>query len=212
MTAAPRGWDFPTRAFHWTLATLIVFSFVTGRLDGSWLQWHFKSGYAVLALIIFRLAWGFAGSHDARFASFVRGPGAAMAHVRAVASGKAANHSGHNPLGGWMIVAMLLVVAFQAITGLFSNDDSSTEGPLASKVSDTVVDRMSALHSWNEWVIVGAVILHVAAILFYQYYLRMNIVGPMVRGTSTALENIRALVFICIASAAVYWLVEVYPK
>ena len=152
------------------------------------------------------------GSRDARFASFVRGPATAFAYARGLASGKRTLEPGHNPLGGWMIVAMLAIVSFQAVTGLFSNDESSTEGPLASKVSNAMVDRMSELHSWNEWLVVGAVSLHVAAILFYQLYLRLNIVGPIMRGTCAASENARAAVLICIAAAAVYWLVEVYPK
>jgi cytochrome b len=212
VSTVPRGWDFPTRAFHWILATLVVFSFVTGKLGGSWFEWHFRSGYAILALLVFRLAWGIAGSRDARFTSFVRGPSAAIAYARALASGKRTLEPGHNTLGGWMIVAMLLILFFQVATGLFSNDESSTEGPLASQVSNAIVDRMSELHSWNEWLVVGAVSLHVAAILFYQLYLKLNIVGPMVRGTSTPSENARALVLICMAAVAVYWLVKVYPQ
>jgi cytochrome b len=209
---APRGWDLPTRTFHWTLATLVTFSFVTGKLGEGWLEWHFRSGYAILALLAFRIAWGIVGSHDARFISFVRGPQAARDYVHSLVAGKRVAQPGHNPLGGWMVVAMIVLVATQVVTGLFSNDESFNEGPLASKVSHAMVDRMSALHSWNEWVILGAVCLHVAAILFYQAWLRMDVLGPMLRGTSSSRENARALVLICIAAAAVYWLVEIYPK
>jgi cytochrome b len=190
----------------------VAFSFVTGKLGESWMDWHFRSGYAILALLAFRIAWGFAGSNDARFASFVRGPRAAIGYARALVSGKRAVEPGHNPLGGWMVVLMLALVAAQAITGLFSNDDSFNEGPLASKVSHAMIDRLSSFHSWNEWAILAAVILHVAAVLAYQFYLRVNIVGPMVAGTSRAAENVRALILICIAAAAVYWLVVVYPR
>ncbi|HLX22213.1 MAG TPA: cytochrome b/b6 domain-containing protein [Usitatibacter sp.] len=212
MSSPPRGWDLPTRVFHWTLATLVTFSFVTGKLGESWLEWHFRSGYAILALLGFRIAWGFIGSHEARFAAFVRGPRAALEYARSIASGKRAVMPGHNPLGGWMVVLMIALLVAQATTGLFSNDESFNEGPLASKVSKAIVDRMSSFHSWNEWAIVGAVALHVTAVLTYQLYLRMNIVGPMVLGESRAKENARALVVICIAAAAVYWLVTVYPK
>ena len=191
--------------------TLVTCSFVTGKLGGSWLEWHFRSGYAIIALILFRITWGFAGSRDARFASFVRGPRAALAYARSLAAGARTLEPGHNPLGGWMVVTMLALVSLQTTTGLFSNDESSHEGPLASKVSDAVVDRMSGIHYWNEWVILGAVILHVLAVSIYQLHFRMNIVGPMVSGSSQASENVRALVLICAAAAAVYWLVAIYP-
>jgi len=212
VSSVPRGWDFPTRAFHWLLVVSLTFSFVTGKLGGSWLEWHFKSGYAILALLLFRIAWGFIGSREARFASFLRGPRTALAYARSIASGKRASEPGHNPLGAWMVAFMLAIVSLQAVTGLFSNDESSNEGPLAVKVSNATVDRMSAIHSWNEWVIVGAVALHIAAVLTYQLYLRMDIVGPMVRGESRPRENALALVLICIAASAVYWLVVVYPR
>jgi cytochrome b len=192
--------------------TLVACSFVTGKLGGSWLEWHFRSGYTILALLLFRLAWGIIGSHEARFASFVRGPRAALAYARSLGAGKRSVEPGHNPLGGWMIVLMLSMLSLQAATGLFSNDESSNEGPLASKVSDAIVDRMSAFHYWNEWVILGAVAVHVSAVAVYQIYLRMNIVGPMVAGASKASENVRALVIVAIAAAAVYWLVVVYPR
>ena len=77
-----RVWDLPTRIFHWTLAALVVFSFTTGKVGGGWMEWHLKSGYAILALLVFRLAWGFAGSPSARFARFLRGPRAALDYAR----------------------------------------------------------------------------------------------------------------------------------
>jgi len=206
------GWDLPTRAFHWSLAALVTCSFVTGKLGESWLDWHFRSGYAILALLAFRLAWGFLGSDEARFAAFVRGPRAALEYARSLASGKRDVGPGHNPLGGWMVMLMLVLVSAQAITGLFSNDESFNEGPLASKVSNAAVHRLSSFHSWNEWAIVGAVAVHVAAIAFYQLHLRMNVLRPMVTGASSAAQNARALVILAICAAAVYWLVEIYPR
>jgi len=210
--AAARGWDLPTRAFHWILVALVTCSFVTGKLGESWLDWHFRSGYAILTLLAFRIAWGFVGSRDARFASFLRGPRAAIDHLRSLAAGTRTLEPGHNPLGGWMVVLMIALLAAQAVTGLFSNDESFNEGPLASKVSNATVDRMSSFHSWNEWVILGAVIVHVAAILAYQLHLRMDVLRPMVAGPSRAAENARALVIVAIAGAVVYWLVAIYGR
>ena len=89
MSAAPvriRVWDLPTRIFHWALTVLVLFSFATGKLGGSWLDWHMRSGYVILTLLVFRLAWGVLGSETARFASFLRGPGALLRYAREIVS------------------------------------------------------------------------------------------------------------------------------
>jgi len=207
-----RGWDFPIRAFHWSLTLLVAFSFVTGKVGGSWLEWHMRSGYAILTLLGFRLAWGVAGGREARFASFVRGPRAALEYARRLRAGSRELSPGHNPLGGWMIVLMLALLAFQAATGLFSNDESSHQGPLAAKASEALVDRMSSLHGWNQYLVLAAVTTHVIAIAVYQWRWRMDVLGPMWHGPARARENLLAAVLLAIAAAAVYWLVMVYPR
>jgi cytochrome b len=218
-----RVWDLPTRVFHWALAVLAVFSFTTGKAGGAWMEWHLKSGYTILTLLLFRLAWGFAGSTTARFGHFVRGPGAAWSYARSVAARTHARAFGHNPLGGWMVVVMLLAFAAQAISGLFSDDEISTQGPLAAKVSNAMVSRMSALHSYNEWLLVALVAMHVIAIATYTFWLRAPLVGAMVHGWTEPPPGAppapyrhapawRALVLLALAAAFVYWLVVVYPK
>ena len=92
-----RAWDLPTRIFHWGLAALVVFSFTTGTIGGDWMPWHLKSGYAILALLLFRIAWGVFGSETARFSDFVRGPRAVAAYVRATLAGRHPAGVGHNP-------------------------------------------------------------------------------------------------------------------
>jgi cytochrome b len=205
-------WDFPTRAFHWSLVLLVVFSFTTGKVGGAWLEWHMRSGYAILALLLFRIAWGFAGSENARFASFVRGPRAAIAHGRAVLRGSRAYPPGHNPLGAWMVLALLAALLLQAATGLFANDESAHEGPLAASVSNAVVDRMSEIHSFNEWVVVGAAAVHVAAIAFYQWRLKIDLIRPMVFGPTPLPETARAAAWLAAAALAVYALVVLFPR
>ncbi len=224
MTFAPRRirvWDLPTRMFHWALAVLVVFSFVTGRVGGQWMAWHLRSGYAILTLLAFRLAWGFVGSETARFAQFVRGPRAAIAYARAAFGGHPPAFTGHNPLGAWAIVLMLAALAVQAATGLFSNDEIATEGPLAVKVSNATVSRMSAVHSYNEWVVAALVLVHVAAIAWYRWKWHARLVGPMLHGWSEALPGMPepvgrpaalAVALILACATAVYWLVAVYPR
>jgi cytochrome b len=118
----------------------------------------------------------------------------------------------HNPLGAWSVVAMLALLALQVATGLFSNDESSHEGPLSAKVSDATVDRMSSIHGWNQYAVLSIVVLHVAAVAVYQWRLRMEVIGPMVHGTARARDNILAIVLVSLSACATYWLVVVYPR
>ncbi len=220
--AAVRVWDLPTRIFHWGLAALVVFSFTTGQLGGEWMAWHLRSGYAVLALVLFRLAWGFAGPGTSRFARFVRGPRAALAYGRQLLARRHAPVAGHNPLGGWMVLVLLGLVLAQALTGLFADDEIATQGPLAVKVSNAMVARMSAWHSTIEWALVAAVALHVAAIAAYRWVLGVRLVGPMLHGRQVLPPGLRppppasrplalAAALLAAAAALVYFLVVAYP-
>jgi cytochrome b len=218
-----RVWDLPTRIFHWALAALVVFSFTTGKIGGTWLDWHMKSGYAILALLLFRLAWGLVGSDTARFGHFVRGPRAAWGYARAAWRSRPPPGIGHNPLGGWMVLCMIAVLLVQATTGLFVDDEISTRGPLAGTVSNAVVARMTAIHHYNQWLLVAAVGVHVVAIAFYRLRLETDLVSPMVSGWMAVPAGLRppqpaqrsslaAAVWLALAAVFVYWLVRVYPK
>ena len=120
-----------------------------------------------------------------------------------------------------MVVALLLILGAQAFSGLFVDDEIATQGPLYGKVSGAWVQKMNALHSYNEWVIVGAVVLHVVAVLVYQFGLRVNLIGPMVHGRGVVPagvappsrgSSVLAAVLMAAAGAFVYWLVVVYPR
>jgi len=216
-----RVWDLPTRIFHWALAVLVVFSFTTGKIGGSWMDWHLKSGYAILALVLFRLAWGVVGGHTARFARFVRGPMAFGAHARALVQRRYRAVLGHNPMGGWMVILMLLTLAAQAVSGLFADDEIATQGPLAVKVSNALVAKMSSFHYYNGWALAALVGIHVVAIAAYWFAMRDNLVGPMWSGwrdvepgtvEPAAGPAWLAALLLAVAAGAVYWLVAIYPK
>src|SRR5436190_627753 len=102
MPSPVRIWDLPVRFFHWSLVVLVLFSYITGKIGGTWLEWHMRSGYAILALLLFRIAWGFVGSDTARFTRFVRSPASAIGYLRDLARGVVRPAAGHNPAGGWM--------------------------------------------------------------------------------------------------------------
>jgi cytochrome b len=179
-----RVWDLPVRLFHWVLVALMVLSYVTGQAGNEWMKLHFWSGYAILTLIVFRIAWGFVGSTTARFSSFVKGPGAFFGHLKEMLGHERPREVGHNPVGGAMVVALLLAVLLQASTGLFSadTDEGTVTGPLALKVADKVVDKATAFHHFWINVILVMVALHVLAAVAYLVWKRQNLIGAMLTG------------------------------
>ena len=186
-TAATPGivtvWDVPTRLFHWLLVIFVSISFVTGNIGGNAMQYHEWSGYAVLTLLIFRIIWGFVGGRESRFGNFVKGPAAVGRYATTFMSRKASPYIGHNPLGGWSIIAMLFTLLVQAGTGLFANDDIITEGPLFDLVGKAVSDWLTRIHTLNQKMVIGLVCVHVLAVLFYLFYKRENLITPMITGT-----------------------------
>jgi len=216
-TAPVRVWDLPTRLFHWALAVLVVFSFVTAKIGGNWVPWHFYSGYAILALIVFRIAWGFVGGRYARFGSFLFGPSAVIAYLKGTPA--APRTLGHNPLGAGSVFALLGFIALQAVAGLFANDDIASEGPMVKFITKELSDRVTSLHRLNEKIILALVALHVAAILFYLFRRRQNLVRPMLTGDKPdgdpdlasrddAALRLRAAVVLAACAAAVWYLVN----
>lgn len=175
-------WDLPTRLFHWLLVLAVVGAVLTGLLGGLAMIWHARAGFVVLALVIFRLSWGFAGNRQARFVSFVKGPAAVIDHAKAMVRGKAHPWLGHNPMGGWSILAMLAALLVQAGTGLFANDDIFLQGPLAARVSEAASILLTRVHLLNRWVLAFLIGLHLAAVAFYLIIKGENLIVPMLTG------------------------------
>ncbi|HEX7915773.1 cytochrome b/b6 domain-containing protein, partial [Rudaea sp.] len=209
----------PTRLFHWTLVALIVLQFATAEFGFLSMQWHYRFGWATLALIVFRLLWGLAGSQTSRFADFLRGPIAVVRYVRAqwLGAENAANstngkvHVGHNPLGGWSVAAMLLCVLVQAISGLFTSDGIDEDGPFVDSVSSATVKLATKLHHLGETVLIALIALHVAAVLLHWALKHDNLITPMITGRKPAavpapmrfVSSWRALLLFAVAVAAV---------
>lgn len=174
-----RIWDLPTRVFHWALGATVVGLIATGL--GGVMEWHFRLGYTVLALLLFRLLWGFVGGRWSRFASFFYGPGSVLAYLRGRAH---PDHLiGHTPLGALSVFAVLAVLALQVATGLVADDEISAAGPLTRFVSGEVVSRATGWHKGAGKTIVMALVgLHVLAVLFYVLVKRHRLVRPMISG------------------------------
>lgn len=180
-TEAIKVWDLPTRLFHWSLLLLIIACWFTSTENGD-MDWHMRCGYAVLALVVFRLVWGVLGSTTARFSSFVTSPGAVLRYFANMRKSEVARHIGHNPAGGWMVLLLLGTVLVIAACGLFANDDMMTEGPLAHHVSERFSDLATAWHETGFYFLLALVALHLAAIFFYLLVKKENLVRPMLTG------------------------------
>jgi cytochrome b len=176
-------WDLPTRLFHWLLVILVAASFTTGVIGGNAMVYHEWSGFAILILLVFRITWGFVGSRKSRFSDFVKGPAAVWRYATALFRGDPERYLGHNPMGGWSVLALLLALLIQVATGLFANDDIITEGPLYLWVSKPVSDWLTRVHRLNRFVVVMLVATHVSAVLFYLWGKRENLIKPMITGT-----------------------------
>lgn len=221
MTRIVKVWDLPVRLFHWSLVLLCVASFTTGKLGGNWLEWHFRSGYSILALVLFRIAWGLFGSQTARFSDFVHGPKRVLGYARSLLRGTTMFHTGHNPMGGLMVVLMLILLLIQATTGLFADDDIATRGPLADKASGAIVSLFTSVHRININVILACVALHVCAALFYLTVKKDNLIKPMITGAKAIPDDHPvpllaghglAMIMFALTAAFVIWLINFYPR
>lgn len=178
-----RIWDLPTRLFHWALALAVTAALVTGLLGGNWMVWHGRAGLLIVGLLAFRLAWGFVGSTHALFSDFFPTPRRLRDYFRG-----SWRRAGHSPLGGLSVLGLLSLLAWQAGSGLFSNDDIAFSGPLYDLVDKSTSDSLVGWHRLGLWVIVGMVALHVAAILFYWFVRGKDLVRPMLTGWKEADE------------------------
>ncbi len=174
-------WDGPTRLFHWLTAILVAAAYATWRFDR--MDRHIWIGYALLALVIFRLLWGFFGSETARFAGVLASPRAAFAHLAHMFHREPDRAIGHNPAGGWMVLLLLALLLGEALTGVYVNNDIVVEGPLTEIVPASIANLIDALHTAGLWqALLAAIALHLAAITVYWAAKGQNLVLPMVTG------------------------------
>jgi len=177
MSVKVRVWDAPLRVFHWSLVIAVVAAIATGLQGGSWMDRHATIGLVIVGLLSFRLAWLVLGSTYARipalFSAFIALPRYLKGDWRKL---------GHNPLGVMSMVALLLMLGWQAVSGLFTNDEIAFSGPLSRLVSKSDSLYLTGLHRLGFWVLVGLISLHVLAVLYHVFVLKHNIVKPMLTG------------------------------
>jgi cytochrome b len=178
-----RVWDLPTRAFHWVLAAIVIASIASAKIGGNAMVWHVRLGLLALALLLFRLVWGFVGGHWSRFSSFVYGPRHVVEYLRGD-SGPAGRYDiGHSPLGALSVFALLALLIFQVATGLVADDEIATLGPLNRFVDSALALKATGWHeSFGQYLIIAMIVLHVAAVAYYMLRKQRNLVGAMWHG------------------------------
>ena len=176
-------WDLPIRLFHWSLVVLVPLAWWTGE-EGNF-DWHSWVGYSLLVLVATRLVWGVVGSRHARFDDFLAGPRTIGGYLR----GEPSATPGHNPLGGWSVVALLSILLVQAFSGLFNTDDVLYSGPLYYAASTEFRDTMGVIHDLAFDALVALVALHLLAIAYYQFRRHQPLIQTMVRGRAPAKEG-----------------------
>lgn len=214
MYVVKRVWDAPTRLVHWAIVVLVGASWLTQH-EG-WIDQHVLCGYAMFALLLFRLIWGIIGSDTARFSRFLKGPVAVARHLARLYRREPDHEVGHNAAGGWMVVVMLGLLCVQVATGLCANDQVSVEGPLAETVGPDNSDWLSHIHAVNFRLIEAAIAFHLLAILLYRLVPGYRLVWPMVTGNKRLPRTlpvprmaspVRAVVAFCAAAGLVAFVV-----
>lgn len=219
--ATVRIWDLPTRVFHILFACVVLAAIVTAKIGQSWMDWHVRLGITALALLIFRIIWGLIGPRYARFSQFNCGPVSVWRHLKTLMqhTKQIKKTPGHSPLGALSIIAMLIIISVQAVTGLFANDEILTQGPLAQFVSGSMSAFMTGLHQFNEKLVFGIIVLHLTAVLVYtmkgQSLIRPMLTGDVPSNTlvsnsiaarDTKIEHLTALIIAALLAYCVWWL------
>ena len=214
-----RIWDLPTRLFHWLLVACVVGLVVSGNIGGNAMVWHFRFGYGVFSLLLFRMVWGLVGGRWSRFSSFLYPPGAVLAYLRG--ERRPEYSAGHSPLGALSVFALLLVLMAQVAAGLFSDDEIAFAGPLTRYVSSATVSLATRYHAdVGKLILIALIVLHVLAIFFYRWKKKEDLIRPMILGDKSvpaavtiessrddAVSRLLAAVLFLACSGMVAWLV-----
>ncbi|WP_206482878.1 cytochrome b/b6 domain-containing protein [Thalassotalea sp. G2M2-11] len=217
MTTQHLVWDLPIRLFHWGFVGLLIALWYTSDQDNGLIELHMQLGYIALALVLFRIIWGFIGTTHAKFKNFIPSFYQLRIYIRQ-RNNNVKQYAGHNPMGSLMVLLMLLLILLQSISGLFMSDDVFSAGPYAGVLSGDMEGMVKFFHhnGFDFIVIISAI--HIAAVFYYLLVKRQNLIKPMLSGKkhSQQIEAdqaighsklIKALLTAIAVGIFVYWLV-----
>jgi cytochrome b len=179
-TRTVKVWDIYTRLFHWALTIAILVSFLAQ--DQGEMEIHTTSGIVILGLVAFRILWGVFGPRTAQFHHIIRSPQTIFAYIRNSKAQQFRPMLGHSPIGALSVIALLVLVTVQAVTGLFASDDIYTEGPLAKFVTSDYVYLATDIHKANSNLLLAMIALHIGAVIYYVIARSEDLILPMITG------------------------------
>jgi cytochrome b len=187
------AWDLPTRLFHWALVLVLAAGWASYEykeaIGDNTMQWHRYNGYAALILIVWRLMWGIVGSSTSRFRVILTWPWNAARYGVDLVRGRQRKFLGHNPLGSYMVLALLAAVTFQTVLGLLSTEHNYlTWGPLSHLVGDETGKLVTRWHRQFFDILLILVAIHVTANILYGLIKKEPVVKAMVTGRKPAAD------------------------
>jgi len=207
-------WDLPVRLFHWLLVLAISSAYISGKTGGLWLDYHIRIGIFIIALIVFRVVWGFVGSSYARFSSFMPTPAKISTYLK-----RGQPTPGHSPLAALSILTMLAVILLQAGLGLFAyNDEIDIHGPLYALLNSSFSERLTGLHVRAVNVLILLIGIHLLAIVYYTRVKNQQLIRPMLSGWRIADDktevshshrhSMKALLFAVLVAGMAFWMID----
>ena len=211
-------WDLPIRIFHWLLVVALAGAWYTSEQGSEMIDYHMQIGYFILGLVVFRIVWGIVGTKHAKFSQFFPTPSRIKDYFTSPDEKSENSTPGHNPLGSLAIFAMLALIALQAISGLFIDDDVFSSGPYYETVDKEIEKIMSFLHHNMFDALLYIIGLHLIAIGYYALRKKRNLVKPMITGKKDAesvsaddaiphSKLILAVIVTILVGLFIYWLV-----
>ena len=168
-------WDVPTRVFHWLLVLCFAGAWLTSESERLQMI-HYAFGYSACALVLFRLVWGFIGTKYARFSQFIKAPSEIIGHLKGLLSSHSHSTVGHNPVGGIVMVGLMLLILLIGLTGYFS-------------VKEFLGDLMGEAHEAIASLALAVVVIHIAAAIIMSVLQKENLVKAMVTGKKRGLPE-----------------------
>ncbi len=180
---SPMIWDLPLRLFHWALVGVVSLAAITGYFfEDWWLDIHVYAGYSLTCLLAFRLVWGFIGSPFSRFSRFPLARKQVGDHLKSLLKFKSEPHSGHNPVGAWMIVILLSTLFLLVLSGLITWGGQENNGPLADWFGYQVGHFTGEIHETLAGILMACVGIHIGGVLFETIILRYPLIKAMITG------------------------------
>lgn len=174
-------WDLPTRVFHWFFVLCFIMAWITHEND-RFLYEHVYAGYVFFGLLLFRLLWGWVGSHYAQFRSFAYDWPSVTSYLKGLLNGEAMRHVGHNPAGGWAIFIMLALGVLVSVTGLMVFGGEEGHGPLKGIVGYDLGSAAKEVHEVFAVAMLLVVFVHVVGVVVESFFHKENLIWAMISG------------------------------